>query len=104
MIQAILMAVLVIAAPIVSLIGLFRVGVLMSLLITYFGLVTLTFGWDLGMWMESNLLESIYKAHATVNPISQLPSNIVTMTSNVIDGVLRGDNVCVDRVTRVCGV
>ncbi|MFA0077678.1 conjugal transfer protein TraG N-terminal domain-containing protein [Vibrio artabrorum] len=89
MIQAILMAVLVIAAPIVSLIGLFRAGVLMSLLITYFGLVTLTFWWDLGMWMESNLLESIYKAHATVNPISQLTSNIITMTSNVIDdGIL----------------
>ena len=70
MLQVILMSFVVIAAPIVLTISAYRVSTLMSLTLTYTGLMFLTFWWELCRSLDSRLLAAVYQNHENLNPIT----------------------------------
>lgn len=72
MIQSLLIMVIIIASPIVLVCSLYRVTALMSLLLTYFGLVFLRFWWELCRSLDTKLFENVYNAHENFNPITML--------------------------------
>ncbi|XEV14963.1 conjugal transfer protein TraG N-terminal domain-containing protein (plasmid) [Vibrio alginolyticus] len=82
MLQAILIGFVAIASPIVLTVSSFSTMTLMSLSLTYGGLLFLTFWWELCRSFDSKLLESVYEMHSNFNPI--------TGTLNYIDdGILK---------------
>ncbi|MEZ9997892.1 conjugal transfer protein TraG N-terminal domain-containing protein [Vibrio sp. 10N.261.46.A3] len=82
MIQAMLLMVVVVSAPIVTVISLYRINVVASLLVTYFGLVTLTMWWEIARFLETHLMEILYTANQNYNPI--------TMVNNTMDDIILG--------------
>jgi hypothetical protein len=70
MLQAVLMSAVIIASPIVLTISAFQVGTLMSLSLVYFGLMFLTFWWELCRSLDSKLLEGIYNLNENSNPLT----------------------------------
>ena len=70
MLQAVLMSAVIIASPIVLTISAFQVTTLMSLSLVYFGLMFLTFWWELCRSFDSKLLEGIYNLNENSNPLT----------------------------------
>ncbi len=77
MIQAILMACVVIASPIILVISAYSMSTLMSLSLTYAGLNFLTFWWELCRSLDSKLITTIYQTHSNLN--------LITGTINAMD-------------------
>lgn len=70
MLQSLLLTMVVIASPIVLTISSFSMMTLMSLSLSYAGLLFLTFWWELCRSFDSKLLEGVYSMHDNFNPIT----------------------------------
>ncbi len=70
MLQSLLLIVVVIASPIVLTVSNYSMMTLMSLSLSYTGLLFLTFWWELCRSLDSKLLEAVYSMHDNFNPIT----------------------------------
>ncbi|WP_299143832.1 conjugal transfer protein TraG N-terminal domain-containing protein [uncultured Vibrio sp.] len=80
MLQSLLLVVVVVASPIVLTVSNYSMMTLMSLSLSYTGLLFLTFWWELCRSLDSKLLEGVYSMHDNFN--------LITGTLNAMDDAI----------------
>ncbi|PSU45741.1 hypothetical protein C9J12_21090 [Photobacterium frigidiphilum] len=70
MFQALMLSMMIMANPIILLLGMYQWRVLGTMSVAYFGLVYFTFWWEWCRSLESKLLTAMYSGHDNINPIT----------------------------------